>query len=304
MRVAWPVVSVALVSLSLAGCLGSPEPEPASAPVIVPPVEAPAPPSLRLEACRGGLHVWLLPLDQLRQHVPAGYTVEPYERDGVPTGMGRLGLYFLRCGGEDGLRTQSHGAVPMLGLLGVKLAGPSADGGSADPGLPAGALPFYAVQVYVQQHDLEAALRASPFPVLTAEHGDSFQALPVVELPTYASEFTAEDGSRFRAEMRAAPPQPEAYARLVRAYYEGSDGALGVLDLNLTASLWESAGTYEASEDSAVMRVVGGPAAVADHHILVGVEATVTAWTAQPEDHGEHGMAAPPALLGGHRHDG
>lgn len=293
LAVAFPV---ALASLALAGCIGAPPPAPAVEPAPAPPLEAPAPPTLSLAGCRGALHVWLLPLEQLRMQVPVGYTVEEYAAEGAATGMGRLAFYSLHCGGDGaGLRVQNHGAAPMFGLLGVKLAPPAPDGATAasnDPGVPEGALAFYAIQLYAQQHDLEAALRAAPFPLLVAEHSDSMSPLPALDLPAYAEDLTAEDGSTFHAEVRGAPPAPEPYARLIRAFHE-ADGTVGVLDLNLTADIWEAAGTYEASADGAVARVIGAAVPVMDHHIIVDVQATVTAWTMPAADH-DHAPGAPP----------
>lgn len=288
MRASVVIVALALASVMLAGCLGAPPPSSAPAPVVEPPAQMPAPATLALQGCRGSLHVWMLPLDQLRSQVPVGYEVEDYQRDGVATGLGRLLFYYVGCGGDaaGALRTQAHGAAPLVGLLGIKLRPPAASTGAADaPGLPADAVPVYAVQVYAQQHDLEVALRATPFPFLAAEHQDSLDVVPVVDLPSYAASLRAEDGSSFAAEVRATPPAAEPYARLVRAYYE-TDATTGVLDLNITSSLWEGVGSYEASPDSAIVRVIGDALPVVDHHILVEMAVTVTAWTEATAEHG------------------
>lgn len=265
---AFPVLLLAV--LAVAGCLGQAPapslPQPTSAPVAPPAAVQPVP----LKDCRGSLHVWLVPLGDLAKVVPPEFPPQEYMEEGVvPTGMGRLGFYFINCGeGEAGsLKTAHHeGPPPAIGLLAVRVV-------PKDQSLVAGnATPLYALQVYARGEALEGALNVTGMPLAKGDAQDGLSALPAVELPSYDMSLKADDGT---IQSHIQGTQPEEYNRLFRSFYM-RDNATSVMDLNMTSTLWEGTGTISYSDTSAIAKFLPTPfQANTDYHILVKINGDI-----------------------------
>lgn len=281
-RVRCIVLLGALLLPALSGCLGQAPGPPGPLPG-APPGLAPVP----LPGCRGSLHVWLVPLAGLARDLPPEFPPQEYLEQGVPTGMGRVGLYVIGCAAARPAAQPAGqaGPAPLVALLAARVE-------PRDPGLASGnATPLYVFQAYAGGAAL-GLLGAGGLPVLPAEAQDSLGELPAAGLPGYDLTLRAADGSSVRTHIQGA--QREEYDRLFRGFSRRDDGALAVLDLNMTSTLWEGTGTVETSPGSAPAQRVPAPyQANTDYHILLDVRGDLRALL--DLDAGRAGSAAAPS---------
>lgn len=284
-----------LLLLPVAGCAGPPSPAPGAPPMAV------ADATWRLEACQTTLHVWLVPLAELRGRVHPAFEPAVFREQALDTPLGRVVFYLYDCAAT--LRGAEDRGRGLLGVLGVRVVPPP------DVAPPA-EQPGWATTPWVSLYLLDAraggaAVEASEgtcVPWGPAEGRVAVEPTPLPDAPRAEAELAIEGAVAFRATMQGVPGQVENFSRPERyfAVLQHSDGEdLHWLDVSFLATLWETEGTVDYAPDSPWARAVGTRAydLAVDHHAMdadVGLAwGARRGWTGAPP---EAGAAVPCAF--------
>lgn len=264
-------VLLAALSIVVAGCLGSPGPEANRSDVLPdPPAAVPA---LRLGDCEATLHVWLVPLEDLRGQTPAAFPPAIYKAEGeADTPLGRVVFYFYDC--PSTLQDGVDGGGSLLGLLAVRVVPP--------PELaPPAEQPEWASTPWASMYLLDAfvvgpaadALAAAGIAAWDVSGGVEPRASPLPGFPAADVTVATTDGT-FRSTVQGNPQQVENFSRPER-YFRLDDDLATVrwLDVSFITTLWESQGRTEVPPASPWAMAVEDRAldAAVDHHIMRGM---------------------------------
>lgn len=225
-----------------------------------------------LRTCPTTLHVWLVPLEELRGKVPAPF--EPAvlrEQDLADTPLGRIVFYLFDCGSAE--RAGVAQGAGLLGVLGVRVTYP-------DEVAPPAEQPAWAsapwIGVYLLAAVAEgAAVRAveeAGLPVMAVEGEVRVAPTPLPDAPSAASQLRVAGSVVFDAVMQGAPGQVENFSRGERYFWMPDPASPDVrwLDVGFLSTLWETEGRVDYAAGSAWDEAVGNRAydAPVDHHAM------------------------------------
>lgn len=267
---------IVLSALALAGCLSAPPP---AAPGLQRPPDGGAPAAFAwsLDDCQTTLHVWLVPLEELRDKTPPEFPPAVLREQGlVDTPMGRIVFYLYDCGSTtaDG---EARGRS-LLGLLGVRVVPP--DSIAPPEGQPDWSVTPW-VSVYtldvVGQGAVEEPVNASGLSWTEVSGSVAVVQTPLPDAPEAEAHLTLGGVQAFDATMRGVPGQVENFSRPERYYWMPSweGGDVRWLDVLFLSTLWETEGEVSYAPGTPWERAVGNRAydASVDHHAM---EARVT----------------------------
>lgn len=264
-----PRAPLAALALVLAGCLTPSVPAPPEAQDGAPAPEAA--PAWRLAECSSTLHVWLVPLAELRERTPPEFPPAPLPQEGMDTPLGRIVFYLYDCARSE--REGREEGRSLLGLLGVRVLPPREVA-------PPDEKPAWAVTPWVSIYLLGAfasglateALGAAGLPWLEAEGGVTLAATALPDAPTAEASLSLGGQVAFEASMQGVPGQVEAFNRPERYLHKPEPAAREVrwLDVQFNMTLWETEGRVAYAPGSPWERAVGSRAydAGVDHHAM------------------------------------
>lgn len=264
-------VLVVVLSVVVAGCLGAPSQQADRSDVLPdPPAAVPA---LRLGDCEATLHVWLVPLEDLRGQTPAAFPPAIYKAEGeADTPLGRVVFYFYDC--PSTLVDGADGGRSLLGLLAIRVVAP--------PELaPPAEKPDWASTPWASMYLLDAfvvgpaadALAAAAIAASEVSGGVARRDPPLPGFPAADVTVATTDGT-FRSTVQGNPQQVENFSRPER-YFRLDDDGLTVrwLDVSFITTLWESQGRTEVPPGSPWAMAVEDRVldAAVDHHFMRGM---------------------------------